>query len=161
MSTGRPLTPEHLYLILWKAFYAVEAHDRCSIRSLGFRSDSDFALLEALFSKGALPVNLLGRKLFLTSGSITTAVDRAQRRGWVRRSADPADKRVALVELTPAGRERMTQVLQTHFQNLATALSGLERDEQRQLADLLRKLGQHAAALPVKPAVARRTGGKS
>lgn len=147
MPTGKPLPPEHLYLILWKAFYAVEAHDRRSIRSLGFRSDSDFAVLEALYSKGALPVNALGRKLFLTSGSITTAVDRAQREGWVRRRVDPADKRVALVELTATGRERMTQVLQTHFGNLATALAGLDRDDQRQLAGLLRKLGKHAAGL--------------
>lgn len=147
MPTGQPMPPEHLYLILWKAFYAVEAHDRRSIRSLGFGSDSDFAVLEALYSKGALPVNELGRKLFLTSGSITTAVDRTQRQGWVRRTADPADKRVALVELTPSGRERMTQVLQLHFRNLATALSGLAGGEQRQLADLLRKLGRHAAGL--------------
>ncbi len=147
MPTGQPLPPEHLYLILWKAFYAVEAHDRRSIRNLGFGSDSDFAVLEALFSKGPLPVNELGRKLFLTSGSITTAVDRAQRHGWVRRSADPADKRVALVELTAAGRERMMQALPLHFQNLATALSGLRSEEQRQLADLLRKLGRRAAEL--------------
>lgn len=147
MPTGKAVPPEHVYLILWKAFYAVEAHDRHSIQSLGFDSDSDFALLEALYSKGALPVNELGRKLFLTSGSITTAVDRAQRHGWVRRAADPADKRVALVELTASGRERMTQVLQIHFRNLATALSGLGSDEQRQLADLLRKLGKHAAAI--------------
>ena len=25
MPTGQPMPPEHLYLILWKAFYAVEA----------------------------------------------------------------------------------------------------------------------------------------
>lgn len=145
MSSQPALTPEHLYLILWKAFYAVEAHDRRSIRSLGFSSDSDFAVLEALYAKGPLPVNELGRKLFLTSGSITTAVDRAARQGWVRRSPSPHDRRVALVELTEAGRERTRRVLQIHFQNLATALGGLDTGEQRQLAELLRKLGKHAA----------------
>lgn len=149
MPSRPPITPEHLYLILWKAFYAVEAHDRRSIRSLGFASDSDFAVLEALYSKGALPVNELGRKLFLTSGSITTAVHRAQRRGLVRRVADAADRRVALVELTEAGRDRTRRALQLHYQNLATALGGLEPAEQRQLADLLRKVGKHAAQLPV------------
>ncbi len=146
MPPRPPPTPEHLYLILWKAFYAVEAHDRRSIRSLGFASDSDFAVLEALYSKGALPVNVLGRKLFLTSGAITTAVDRAQRQGLVRRVADPADKRVARVELTEAGREKARCALVRHFQNLATALAGLDPAEQRHLADLLRKLGKHAAS---------------
>ena len=146
MPSRPPPAPEHLYLILWKAFYAVEAHDRRSIRSLGFASDSDFAVLEALYSKGALPVNVLGGKLFLTSGAITTAVDRAQRQGLVRRVADAADKRVARVELTAAGRDKARHALDLHFRNLATALAGLDPAEQRQLADLLRKLGKHAAA---------------
>lgn len=145
MAASGPVPPEHLYLILWKAFYAVEQHDRASIRGLGFASDSDFAVLEALFSKGALPVNELGRKLFLTSGSITTAVDRAQRQGWVRRVADPRDRRVTLVELTEVGRERTRAALKVHFRNLARAVGGLGGAEQRALADLLRKMGRHAA----------------
>ncbi len=147
MPSRAPIAPERLYLILWKAFYAVEAHDRRSIRELGFSSDSDFAVLEALYSKGALPVNELGRKLFLTSGSITTAVDRVEAQGWARRRSDAADKRVALVELTDAGRERMRRDLQVHFSNLERALAGLDPAEQTQLASLLRKLGRHAASV--------------
>ena len=144
MPDSPKVAPERLYLILWKAFYSVEVHDRRSIRSLGFASDSDFAVLEALYSKGALPVNVLGRKLLLTSGSITTAVDRAERLGLVRRVPDPADKRVALVELTAAGRERTQQALRVHFRNLAAAMEGLDSAEQAALAGLLRKLGKHA-----------------
>ncbi len=150
MPSPEPVSPEHLYLILWKAFYAVEAHDRRSIRSLGFSSDSDFAVLEALHSKGPLPVNELGRKLFLTSGSITTAVDRAQKHGWVRRVANPSDRRVALVELTAAGRKRAHEAVTVHFRNLARALSGLAAGEQAQLAALLRKLGRHAVQLEME-----------
>lgn len=148
MSAAPPIPPERLYLILWKAFYAVEAHDRRSIRGLGFASDSDFAVLEALYSKGPLPVNTLGRKLALTSGAITTAVDRAARQGLVRRAPDPQDKRVALVELTKEGRERTRRALQVHFHNLAAALAGLAPAEQEQLAGLLRKLGKYAEQSP-------------
>ncbi len=162
MSARPPLAPEHLYLILWKAFYAVEAHDRKSIRDLGFSSDSDFAVLEALYAKGPLPVNELGRKLFLTSGSITTAVDRAQRLGLVERAPDPADRRVALVRLTEAGRERTRRALQVHFRNLANALAGLDPAEQQQLAGLLRKLGKHAAlSAPPEPGEVSRSGARS
>lgn len=146
MPSSPSVPPERLYLILWKAFYAVEAHDRRSIRGLGFCSDSDFAVLEALQSKGPLAVNELGRKLCLTSGSITTAVDRAQHHGWVRRVADASDRRVSRVELTDAGRARAEDALAEHFRNLAAAVSGLDSQEQAQLATLLRKLGKHAAA---------------
>ncbi len=43
-------------------------------------------LLEALLHKGPMPVNTVGKKLLLTSGSITTAIDRARRERLCRRA---------------------------------------------------------------------------
>ena len=57
---------------------------------------SDFAVLEALLHKGAQPVNVIGKRVFLTSGSITTAIDRLEfteprsANAPSRRSARPA-----------------------------------------------------------------------
>lgn len=142
-----PITPEHVYVILWKAFYAVEALDKRSIQGLGFHSDTDFAVLEVLHAKGPLPVNDIGRKVMLTSGSITTAVDRCEQQGWVRRARCAQDKRVTYVELTAPGRAAIEKALKIHFKNLGAALGGLSRDEHETLAGLLRKLGKHAASI--------------
>ena len=49
---------------------------------------SDFATLELLLHKGPQRVNEIGRRIHLTSGSITTAVDRMETRGLVKGSAD-------------------------------------------------------------------------
>ena len=46
-----------------------------SKKNLGL-CDSDFRVLEVLLHKGPLPVNVIGEKVELTTGSITTAVDR-------------------------------------------------------------------------------------
>ena len=44
---------------------------------------SDFAILEALLHKGPQAVSELGRRIDLTSGSMTTAIDRLETRvGW-------------------------------------------------------------------------------
>ena len=43
---------------------------------------SDFAVLEALLHKGPLPINEIGKKVLLTSGSITVAVDRLESKSW-------------------------------------------------------------------------------
>jgi DNA-binding MarR family transcriptional regulator len=40
----------------------------------------------------------------VTQPAITLLVNRLQQRGWVARTTDPTDRRVVLVELTPAGR---------------------------------------------------------
>ena len=73
----------HVFLVLWKAASAVQAHAERSISDLQMCS-SDFAVLEALLHKGPLPVNEIGRKVLLTSGSITVAVDRLESRGISR-----------------------------------------------------------------------------
>src|SRR6185295_20349840 len=82
----------HLWLVLWKAMRAVEAHALKSIASQPI-CGSDFAVLEALLHKGPLPVNVIGRKVLLTSGSITAAVDRLEAQDLVERRAHARDRR--------------------------------------------------------------------
>lgn len=137
--------PVHLRLVLWRAAKAVEEVDRASIASTGLGL-SDFAVLEVLLHKGPAPVNALGRRVLLTSGSITTAVDRLQQRGLVRRMADPDDRRVCLVHLTTSGRRLIESAFATHAANLERAFAGVTPSERRRLTTLLRKLGKGAAA---------------
>src|SRR5262249_61635194 len=82
----------HVFLVLWKAARAVEAYAQKSVSGLEM-CGSDFAVLEALLHKGPLPVNEIGRKVLLTSGSITVAVDRLETKGLVERRASSADRR--------------------------------------------------------------------
>ena|SRR5437879_1201988 len=71
----------HVFLVLWKAARAVQVYAESSVSELEM-CGSDFAVLEALLHKGPLPVNEIGKKVLLTSGSITVAVDRLKARGW-------------------------------------------------------------------------------
>src|SRR5258708_32433339 len=74
----------HVWLILMKAYGAIQAVAAKSIADSNL-CPSDFQILEILLHKGALPVNTIGRKIMLTSGSISTAVDRLEKRKLVRR----------------------------------------------------------------------------
>lgn len=141
--TSRPSGAETV-LVVWKASRALEARALASIAHTGLCA-SDFKVLEALLHKGPLPVNVLGRKLLLTSGSITTAVDRLADRGLVVRRDDPDDARVRLVELTSAGRRLIEPVYDRHAADLDELVSVLTVAERRTLVTLLRKLGLHAA----------------
>lgn len=134
----------HSWLVLWKATRAVEARAFQSIAGTGLCA-SDFGVLEALLHKGALPVNVLGRKLLLTTGSITQAVERLVRRGLVLRKDDLADRRVRLVELTPAGRQLIEPAFAQHAADLETVVAVLTPGERTLLVDLLRRLGSAAS----------------
>src|SRR3984893_12152348 len=82
----------HVFLVLWKAASAVQSYAEESISELDMCA-SVFAVLESLLHKGPLPINEIGKKVLLTSGSITVAVDRLQMKGFVERRAHGTDPR--------------------------------------------------------------------
>ncbi len=103
-----------------------------------------FARYEVLmllgFSRGgSLPVGKMGERLQVHPASVTNAVDRLERDGYVVRRPNPADGRGVLAELTDAGRalaDRATTALN------ATVFSTLPLDERelRTLYRILRRL---------------------
>jgi len=135
-----------LFLVLWKAWHAIEAHDRTSIAATGL-ARSDFAALEVLLHKGPLPVNTIAKKVLLTSGSMSTAIDRLERRQLVQRTASESDGRVTLVTLTPKGQTLIEDAFAHHAERLNAWAGVLSPDECFQLQGLLKKVGHHAAHL--------------
>jgi MarR family 2-MHQ and catechol resistance regulon transcriptional repressor len=130
----------HLWLVLMRAHRALSRYAMRSIEpsGLGF---SDFAVLEVLLNKGPQKVNDIGRRVDLTSGSITTAVDRLEKRALVVRGLDDQDRRSRIVRLTPAGRARIAEAFAEHAVALEVASKGLTKAERKSLITLLKKLG--------------------
>jgi MarR family transcriptional regulator, 2-MHQ and catechol-resistance regulon repressor len=139
------MTPDnsgvHVRLILWKAERAMEAVDRRSIDKLGLGL-SDFAVLEMLLHKGPQPVNTIGAKVLLTSGSITAAVDRLEARGLVRRGNDPKDRRARIVHLTRSGRKLIACAFAEHSRTMEEAVGVLSSTERATLVRLLKRVGK-------------------
>lgn len=148
-SSTLPVAPDttgvHLWLVLWKAYRAVEARDRESIRRLGFACLSDFGVLEVLLHKGPQTVSAIGAAVDLTSGSATSAVKRAERKGYVRRVPSPEDGRSVLIGLTPTGRKVIRKAFDQHAAFLETVFAGIDVSERATLLRLLKKAGRRAA----------------
>jgi MarR family 2-MHQ and catechol resistance regulon transcriptional repressor len=128
-----------LWRALFKASRMVEEKVRRSTEARGLGA-SDFGVLEALRERGPLPVSVLGELVALTSGSITTAVDRLSERGLVTRRSSKEDARSKLVELLPAGRQLIDCATADHAQAVTEALSALTAAERREALALLTKL---------------------
>ena len=142
--TGSP-DGAHTFLVLSRAARSMEERALASIAGTGLCS-SDFGVLEALLHKGPLPVNALGKTVLLTSGSMTTSVDRLTRRGLVQRSEVPQDRRVRVVALTSAGRRLIKAAFARHEADLDEAVATLTKRERATLVSLLRKLGRGVSA---------------
>jgi MarR family 2-MHQ and catechol resistance regulon transcriptional repressor len=136
----------HVFLVLWKAARAVGSYAQKSITDLGIGA-SDFTVLEALLHKGPLPVNEIGKKVLLTSGSMTVAVDRLEQKGLVERRAHGTDRRARMVHLTKEGKKLITRAYAQHADDLERlASASLTVTERATLIRLLKKIGYKAAA---------------
>ena len=101
---------------------------------------SDLDILERLSRKGSRPVNGLGRRVGLTSGSMTTAVQRLARRGLVTTRRDVEDKRVVFVSSTPEGRKVAEKFGRKRGKVLSEVFSEWSPREIGLLTNLLKRL---------------------
>lgn len=99
-----------------------------------------FAILNALIDDpGEDQVTLAGRVAFdaATSGSV---IGRLEAKGWVRREADPADKRRKLLWVTPEGEQVALRMKRAVARAQARIVAPLDAAEQVQFVQLLGKL---------------------
>jgi DNA-binding MarR family transcriptional regulator len=100
------------------------------------------ALLE--FSRtGALPLGKVGARLQVHPTSVTSAVDRLESQGFVRRTPHPSDGRATLAELTEAGRAVVRDATGALNAEVFADL-GLDDGELRTLFALLEKMRRAA-----------------
>jgi MarR family transcriptional regulator, 2-MHQ and catechol-resistance regulon repressor len=134
----------HVFLIVWKTYRALLARADASIKRVNL-CDSDFRVLEALLHKGPLPVNVIGHKVDLTTGSITSAIDRLEEKWLVARKNHPEDRRIRVVELTTKGRRLIEKAYAQHEADMEEAVRGLSREDRVELVRLLKRLGKASA----------------
>ena len=137
----------HLFLLLWRAAHQVMSYEKSSISQAGFKSLSDFAVLEILLHKGPMPISAIGERVMLTSGSITTAVQRLEKRGLLQRSRNQLDARIVFIELTPAGSALIEQSFAEHSSELDHLFEVFDEAERANFANLISKLSDYAESL--------------
>jgi DNA-binding MarR family transcriptional regulator len=65
---------------------------------------TDARCLDIIERLGGVTAGRLARESGLSTGAVTTVLDRLERSGLARRTSDPGDRRRVLVEMTPAAR---------------------------------------------------------
>jgi MarR family 2-MHQ and catechol resistance regulon transcriptional repressor len=145
MKNAASIGAPRLAIVLARCWRAVGQVAEESVREAGMCL-TDFVALEALLHKGPLTITEIQEKVGLASGSMTAAVDRLEKKGFIRRKPSSSDRRAKLLELTPRGRLTVERVFGHHAAMLESAMKVLDHAEKSQLHALLKKLGLFAAA---------------
>ncbi|ALG86339.1 MarR family winged helix-turn-helix transcriptional regulator [Gordonia phthalatica] len=132
----------HVFGRLHRAYLLYQS----SLSSLFSEYDLNMASFDVLASlrRNGAPYRMtsgeLAKTMLVTTGGVTLRVDRLEKAGLVERKRDPDDRRIVYVCLTTSGLSLIDQTASAHFSNELRLLQDLDENDQRQLADLLRRL---------------------
>jgi DNA-binding MarR family transcriptional regulator len=84
-------------------------------------------------------------RMLIASATMTATLDLLEQHGWIRRAANPGDRRSTLIEITPDGRAAADQLLPGIRALENSILSALTAGERAHLLDLLAKILTRAA----------------
>ena len=129
-----------LFIVLSRAYKAINEHVNKVIQASGL-NPTEFAVLELLYHKGDQPMQQIGGKILLASGSITYVVDKLEQKGMLRRIACPKDRRVTYAQITEEGKKFIQDIFPEHAEQIDKLMSALTETEKLEAIDLLKKLG--------------------
>lgn len=96
-----------------------------------------YLLARSLATQGVATISSLAARLDLDATTVTRQVAAMEAAGYVRRTADPDDRRVSRIELSAAGRRRMEEVRTARAARLDTHLGDWSEPDRRRFAELL------------------------
>ena len=96
-------------------------------------------LLHLMQPAQPIPMGRIAEALACDASNVTGLVDRLESRGLVRRQPSAEDRRVKVLELTPAGARLRATVLE-RMTEPPESLDRLSTDEQRALVKILQRL---------------------
>lgn len=103
---------------------------------------TEFAVLELIYHKGDQPLQQIGDKILMASGSITYVVDKLEKKELVKRVPCPKDRRVIYATITEKGKAFMDKAFPQHEEVIDEYMKSLTTDEKEQLIYLLKKLSK-------------------
>ena len=98
------------------------------------------ALVVLTTAGGSLELRALRRRLDWSKPNATEVTATLEAHGLVRRRRLSRDRRAAVVDLTPAGRDLVERLFPEHADRVTRTFGALDEGEKRSLAEICRKL---------------------
>ncbi|MFD7669173.1 MarR family winged helix-turn-helix transcriptional regulator [Streptomyces sp. NPDC059788] len=121
-------TPDEQTEIFRRYLDAVGLHGMAGAEAVGL-GGSEWYALSQIALEGALSSGELSARTGLTTGATTRLIDRLERSGYVRRAADPADRRKVIVEPVAGAFDRIEKVVEPARRQIAEVLARYTPDQ--------------------------------
>lgn len=131
--------------LLVEIYDDVNRIEEYAIKSGAFKdlSITEIHTLEAIGLYGSKTMSEVASKLEITMGTLTTAVDKLIKKGYVERSRSDVDRRIVNVSLTNKGKLAYRVHEKFHLDMVKAIMNDFTSDEEKVLLSALRKLNNH------------------
>jgi DNA-binding MarR family transcriptional regulator len=106
-------------------------------------TESQFVVLEMLYSKGTLTINEIVERSLSTDGNIGVVISNLEKQGLVEKKVDRRDKRIRRVSLTEKGEDVIGTYFPVHEAFLNELFGHIPRGEMEELIELMKRVGTH------------------
>lgn len=130
-------------IVLFKAYSSVEKNVKRSLVNSGL-SLNEFTTMEALYNKNTLSTQEIIDTILIPNSSMTYVLENLLKKGFIKREKNKRDKRISVISLTEDGRLIFEKVYANHFKHMKKIFNHISEKEEKQLQNLLKKVGKVA-----------------
>ncbi|HEX7036307.1 MAG TPA: MarR family transcriptional regulator [Pseudomonadales bacterium] len=132
-------TKEDVLIAIRRIIRATDIHSRKLTKMVGLTAPQ-LLVLRAIRDLGAVAISRLSTEVSLSQATVTTILDRLERRGLVARRRSEHDKRVVHALLTPAGEEVLANAPTPLQDSFSVRFEQLPDWEQSQILSALQRV---------------------
>lgn len=130
---------EEVLIAIRRIIRATDIHSRRLTKTVGLTAPQ-LMVLQAIRDLGAVAISRLSSEVSLSQATVTTIIDRLERRGYVTRQRSEQDKRVVHALLTPAGEEALDSAPTPLQEAFSVRFEQLHDWEQSQILSALQRV---------------------
>jgi DNA-binding MarR family transcriptional regulator len=108
-----------------------------SVAALAGINSTDLECLDVIHTRETASAGDLAAATGLTTGAVTSVIDRLERAGYLRREADPSDRRKVLLRLVPESTEGIAGLYAPLQQEMMSLWSSYDDDQIALVIDFL------------------------
>jgi len=145
-------TYDQVLVSLRQIIRAIDLHSKRLEKESGL-TGPQLLVMRQIASHGELTAGVIAREISLSQATVTTIIDRLERKNLLQRERSPHDKRKVMLSLTAAGRATLDRAPALLQESFIESFTRLEPWEQTLILSSLQRLAgmMHAADLDAAP----------
>ena len=129
-------------IVLGKMYASVFGKVEKHIKELSLNT-TEFLIMYAIAAHGALTIQAIASKIFVTSGNMTYTIDKLEQRGLLRRIRCEEDRRKIYIDFTEAGKAKWDTVMAEHMTYMNETFSSIDEETLLQTIEAMKYIGKN------------------